>query len=54
MTDIKSPRCKCGENMVCVDGHYICNKYYTHIRMGIEEQQEMLEALSGGEQDEEE
>jgi hypothetical protein len=53
MTIIKNPKCKCGGIMVCIDNHYICERYYNHVKMGIQEQQEMLEALTGGEEEEE-
>lgn len=53
MTIIKNPKCKCGGIMVCIDNHYICEKYYTRIKFKIQEQQEMLEALTGGEDEDE-
>jgi hypothetical protein len=38
-------RCKCGADMVKVDNHVICEKYYEHIKQGIKQQQQIIDEL---------
>lgn len=40
---VKSPKCKCGSIMVCVDDHYICSDYYENIKRGIQELEEQIQ-----------
>ena len=42
---MNSPRCKCGSLIICVDGHYICEKYYEDIKQGVQEQQDIIQEL---------
>jgi hypothetical protein len=41
--------CKCGCRMVECDGHFICEKYLEDIKMGIKQQQEIIDELNSGE-----
>jgi hypothetical protein len=38
-------KCKCGSRIVCVDEHYICERYYEHIKQGIKQQQDIIQEL---------
>lgn len=49
------PKCKCGSEVVCIDNHYICERYFEHIKKKVEEQQEVIEgyeSIVGGEDEE--
>ena len=45
-------KCKCGSIMVESDGHYVCNRYFEEIKLGIKKQQEIINELTGGELEE--
>ena len=44
---IKVQKCKCGGLMVENDSHFICNNYLQDIKRGIEQQQEIINTISG-------
>jgi len=44
---IKVQRCKCGGLIVENDRHFICNNYLQDIKKGIEQQQEIIDTISG-------
>jgi hypothetical protein len=42
-------KCCCKANIIKVDNHIICERYYLEIKQGIKEQQKIIEELTGGE-----
>ena len=41
-------KCCCGADMIMVDNHIICGRYYEHIKEGVIKQQEIIEELENG------
>jgi len=42
-------KCCCKADMIRVDNHIICEKYYEDIKKGIEQQQEIIDELNSEE-----